>query len=66
MNPYIKSKLAARAPGAPGQRTASDYVELAFSYLKRRQEAARAEIHPLREADRIDERTDRTERGMDG
>ena len=47
MNPYIKGKLSARKPGAPGQLTAADFGELAFSYLKRRQNAGKAEIKPF-------------------
>jgi hypothetical protein len=57
MNPYIKSKLVSRAPVAPGQLTAADFGALALAYLKRRQEAAKTEIKPLPEADRVDSLT---------
>jgi hypothetical protein len=69
MNLYLKKKLAVKAPRAPGQLTAADFGELALSYLKRRQDAGKAGIKLLHEADRLDsmaERTDRAERGQDG
>ena len=66
MNSYAKKKLAARKPGAPGQLTAANFGELAFSYLKRRQNAGKAEIKPVLNADKVDSLTERAERGCDG
>ncbi len=51
MNPYIKSKLTAKTPGAHGQLTASDFGELALSCLKRRQDAPKADIGHSFDAD---------------
>jgi len=50
MNSYAKKKLAAKRPAAPGQLTAADFGELAYSHLKRRQNAGKAEIKPVLEA----------------
>lgn len=39
MNPYVKKKLAARRPDAPGALTLQDYGALACDCVKRRRAA---------------------------